>query len=69
MLKSEVFRNKRLVKARRRTKRIKKQINYRKTHKTKLTFQELLNDSERRIKKKVRKKLRKEIEDEYKRSY
>lgn len=64
MLKSEVFRNKRLVKARRRSKKIKKQINYRKTHKSKLTFQDLSKDSDRRIKKKVRKKRRKEIKDD-----
>lgn len=60
MLKSEVFRNKRLVKARRRTKKIKKQINYKnKTHKgtDKVTLQELsMKDLEKRRKKEKRKK-------------
>ena len=68
MLKSEVTRNKRLVKDRRRSERLKKQINYRKTHKSKLAFQELSKDPEKRIKKKKRKQKREEIKDEYKRS-
>lgn len=55
MLKSEVFRNKRLVKDRRRSKKIKKQINYRaKTHNgaDKVTLQGLsIEDLEKRRKK------------------
>ena len=62
MLKSEVFRNKRLVKARRRSKKIKKQINYRtKTRKGKMVSGEIVSYSEKRIKKQKRKKIRKEI--------
>ena len=68
MLKSEVFRNKKLVKDRRRSKKIKKQINFRKTHKSKVAFQDLSKDSDKRIKKQKRKRKRKEIKDEYRKS-
>ena len=63
MLKSEFMGNKRLVKARRRSKRIKKQINYRtKTHKG---GDNIISYSEERRKKRERKKKRKEIRDEF----